>query len=108
MGSVIGVRGLPDNLFRNRAQSYANVELRHAVPLAPRWVLQGVVFSDIGTFQSFTQEGKVMAWKGAANIGAGLRLIPTFLSNTLVRIYFARLLAPERTSFVQFGITQYF
>jgi hypothetical protein len=108
IGSIAGVRGLPDNLFRNRAQSYANVELRHAVPVAPRWALQGVVFSDVGTFQRFTQEGQLTGWKGAANIGAGLRIVPTFLSNTLLRIDFARLLAPERTSFVQFGITQYF
>ena len=50
IGSVVGVRGLSDNLFRNRAQSYTNLELRHAVALAPRWALQGVVFSDFGTF----------------------------------------------------------
>jgi hypothetical protein len=108
IGSIAGVRGLQDNLFRNRAQSYANFELRHAVPLAPRWALQGVLFSDVGAFERFNEEGQPLGWKGAANIGAGLRLVPTFLSNTLLRIDYARLFAPERTSFVQFGITQYF
>ena len=107
IGSVTGVRGLSDNLFRNRAQSYANLELRHAFPFAPRRVLQGVVFSDVGAFQGFTEEGQLINWKGAANIGAGLRLVPTFLSNTLLRVDFARLV-PRCTSFVQVGITQYF
>lgn len=108
IGSITGVRGLPDNLFRNRAQFYSNVELRHAVPLAPRWSLQGVVFSDFGTFQPFADDGLVRSWKGAANIGAGLRLVPTFLANTLLRVDVAQLFTPFVTSHVQIGITQYF
>jgi hypothetical protein len=41
------------------------LELRHAIPLAPRWALQGVVCSDFGTFQSFTEDGRRHAWRGA-------------------------------------------
>ena len=48
LGSITGVRGLSDNLYRNRAQAYTNLEFRHAIPLAPRWALQGVMFSDLG------------------------------------------------------------
>ena len=51
--------GLSDNLDRNRAQAYTNVELRHAVQVAPRWAVQGVLFSDFGAFQSFTEEGAI-------------------------------------------------
>ena len=108
IGSITGIRGLPDNLFRDRAQFYSNVELRHAVPLAPRWSLQGVVFSDFGSFQPFADNGTVRSWKGAVNIGGGLRLIPTFLANTLLRVDFAQLFTPFVTSHVQIGITQYF
>jgi hypothetical protein len=69
--------------------------------------LQGVLFSDLGTFQSFTQDGNVRGWKGAASVGAGFRIVPTFLANTLLRMEFARLLAPTSNSLVQVGITQY-
>lgn len=108
IGSIAGIRGLSDNLFRNRAQAYTNLELRHAIPIAPRWAVQGVLFSDFGTFQSFTDEGKVRDWRGAVNLGGGLRIVPTFLSNTLLRVDVAQLFSPSPNSLVQFGITQYF
>ena len=108
LGSITGIRGLSDNLYRNRAQAYTNLEFRHAISLAPRWALQGVVFSDFGTFQSFTDEGRTRGWQNAINVGGGVRLIPTFLANTLLRVDFAQLLAPSPNSLVQFGITQYF
>ena len=108
IGSIAGVRGLSDNLYRNRAQVYTNLELRHAIQVAPRWAVQGVMFSDVGTFQSFTDQGNVQDWRGAVNVGAGARIIPTFLSNTLLRVDFAHLFSPSPNSLVQFGITQYF
>ncbi len=108
LGSIAGVRGLSDNLYRNRAQAYANLELRHVVPLASRWALQGVLFSDIGAFQSFTEEGNLRSWRGAVNIGGGIRIVPTFLSNTLFRIDVAQLWRPSQNTLIQFGITQYF
>jgi hypothetical protein len=108
IGSIAGVRGLSDNLYRNRAQVYTNLELRHAIQVVPRWAVQGVVFSDFGTFQSFTAQGNVLDWQGAVNVGAGARIIPTFLSNTLLRVDFAHLFSPSPNFLVQFGITQYF
>lgn len=108
LGSIAGVRGLSDNLFRNRAQAYANIELRHAIPFAARWALQGVLFSDVGAFQAFTEEGTLQNWKGAVNVGGGLRVIPTFLANTLFRIDVAQLMRPNQNTLIQFGITQYF
>ncbi len=108
LGSITGVRGLSDNLYRNRTHTYANVELRHAVKVAPRWALQGVLFSDVGAFESFTETGQLRAWQGAVNVGAGLRVIPTFLSNTLLRVDAARLFVPDQNWLVQVGITQYF
>lgn len=108
MGSIAGVRGLSDNLYRNRAQAYANLELRHAISVAPRWAMQGVLFSDFGTFQSFTEEGTIHHWQGAMNVGSGLRIIPTFLSNTLLRVDVAHLFSPTHNTLLQIGITQYF
>lgn len=108
LGSQVGLRGLSDNLFRNHAQTYANVELRHAIQLAPRWAVQVVAFSDFGAFQTFTDDGKVKSWRGAVNAGGGVRLVPTFLSNTLLRVDYARLMEPIPNTLVQVGITQYF
>ena len=108
MGSIAGVRGLSDNLYRNRAQTYMNLELRHAIQVAPRWALQGVLFSDVGAFQTFTEQGSQKDWVGTVNVGAGIRIVPTFLANTLLRVDVAHLLAPSHNSLVQVGITQYF
>jgi hypothetical protein len=108
IGSQVGVRGLQDNLYRNRAQTYANLELRHAIPLSTRVALQLVGFSDLGAFQGLDVHGRAGEWIGAANVGTGFRLIPTFLSNTMLRVDFSYLLQPSPTTFVQFGITQYF
>jgi hypothetical protein len=108
IGSIAGVRGLSDNLYRNRAQAYTNLELRHAIQVAPRWAVQGVLFSDFGTFQSFIDEGNLRDWQGAVNVGTGMRIVPTFLSNTLLRVDVAYLFSPSPNSLIQFGITQYF
>lgn len=108
IGSQVGVRGLADNLYRNRAQGYLNTELRHAVPLGPRWALQGVVFSDVALFQGMNPDGNVRGWTGAANVGGGIRVIPTWLSTTLLRVDVARLLAPTEAWLVQTAIAQYF
>lgn len=108
LGSIAGVRGLSDNLYRNRAQTYMNLELRHAIQVAPRWALQGVLFSDFGAFQPLTEEGQEKPWIGTVNVGAGIRVVPTFLANTLLRVDFAQLLSPSPNSLIQVGITQYF
>lgn len=108
IGSIAGVRGLSDNLYRNRAQAYTNLELRHAIQLAPRWALQGVLFSDVGGFQSFTEDGALQDWQAAVNVGAGVRVVPTFLANTLFRVDLAYLIEPRADTLLQFGITQYF
>ena len=108
IGSITGVRGLSDNLYRNRALAYTNMEFRHAIQVAPRWAVQGVLFSDFGAFQSFTEEGNLRDWRGAVNVGTGVRVIPTFLSNTLLRVDVAHLFSPSPNSLIQFGITQYF
>lgn len=76
--------------------------------MTPRWALQGVLFSDFGTFQSFTEAGTLDTWKGAVNVGAGFRIVPTFLSNTLLRVDAAYLFLPSGNTLVQFGLTQYF
>jgi len=108
IGSIAGVRGLSDNLYRNRAQIYTNLELRHAIAVASRWAIQGVLFSDFGTFQSFNESGALENWRGAVNVGTGIRIIPTFLSNTLLRVDVGHLFSPNQNTLVQIGITQYF
>lgn len=108
LGSLEGVRGLPDNLHRNRAQAYANVELRHAIDLGKRWYLQPVLFADGARFQSMDVRGNTREWRSALALGAGVRVLPTALIDTLLRVDLSRLLAPSQTWFVQVGIEQYF
>lgn len=107
IGSQQGVRGLPDSLYRNRAQVYANLELRQALPLGKRWYLQGVLFTDAASFEPMNARGSATSWVGAWSTGAGIRVLPTALVDTLLRIDVARLHYPFGSWLVQFGINQY-
>lgn len=107
IGSQQGVRGLPDSLYRTRAQVYANLELRQAVPLGKRWYVQGVLFSDVASFEPMNAKGYATSWIGAWSTGAGIRILPTALVDTLLRVDVARLHYPFGSWFVQFGINQY-
>jgi hypothetical protein len=107
VGSQRGVRGLEDSFYRTRAAAWANVELRHAVEIASRWYIQGVLFTDAAVFEPMDAEGHATRWEGAWSTGAGLRLLPTALVDTLLRIDGSRLHAPFGAWFVQLGITQY-
>ncbi len=108
LGSQAGVRGLPDSLYRNRSQVYANLEIRHAVEIARRWYVQGVVFTDAAVFEPMDASGKTTSEMTAWSTGAGLRLLPTALVDTLLRVDIARIHHPLTTWFAQFGINQYF
>jgi hypothetical protein len=108
LGSQEGVRGLPDTLFRNRAHAYANVELRHAIDLGKRWFLQPAAFVDVARFQSMDLRGNVREWRSALAVGGGVRVLPTALIDTLLRVDVSRLLIDQPSWFLQVGIEQYF
>lgn len=108
LGSVAGVRGLPDSLYRNRAQAYANLEVRHAIEIAKRWYVQGVAFTDAAVFEPMDPRGRPRDGVSAWSVGGGVRLLPTALVDTLLRVDVAYLLHPFTSAFVQAGINQYF
>lgn len=107
VGSVDGVRGLEDNLYRNWTQVFTNVEARHGVWLGPRWALQGVAFADAAAFERFDERGGRGPAVAALSGGLGLRLVPTWLASTVLRVDLAYLLAPDQRPFVQLGLKQY-
>jgi hypothetical protein len=107
LGSVLGVRGLPDSLYRNHVQAFANLELRHALALGKRWYLQGVAFTDVAGFLPMDASGDATSWLFGWSTGAGLRILPTALVDTLLRVDAARLHYPFGGWLVQFGINQY-
>lgn len=108
LGSQAGVRGLPDSLYRNRSQAFANLEIRHAVEIARRWYVQGVLFTDAAIFEPMDARGSATPEMTAWSTGAGLRLLPTALVDTLLRADVARIHHPLTAWFAQFGINQYF
>lgn len=108
LGSIQGVRGLEDALYRNWVQTYANVELRQSVRIAPRWALQAVLFADAAVFERLTAAGGRGQAETAFGTGLGGRIVPTWLANVVVRVDGARLVLPEPRWFVQFGLSQYF
>ena len=108
IGTLRGVRGLPDNTLHNTAQAFANLELRFASALARRWYLQGVGFVDAGSYYGMNEAGETGSIKGALSTGIGLRIIPTWLAGIVARADVGSLLVPKEDWFVTFGISQYF
>jgi hypothetical protein len=108
LGTLGGVRGLPDNLYRNAAQLYGNLELRMALTLAPRWYLQAVAFVDAGAFAPMNALGKVQHASGSLAVGAGLRLLPTAIASLVPRIDVGHNLSIDSRWFFTFGFSQYF
>ena len=108
VGSVEGVRGLEDARYFNWAQVVVNLELRQALRLYERWYLQGVLFSDFAAFDRLDAAAHRSLAMSALSVGAGLRLVPTWLSGLLLRLDGALLLRPKRLLFYQIGVRQYF
>jgi hypothetical protein len=108
LGGLRGVRGLADSFYRTQAQSFTNLELRHAWRFAERWALQGAVFGDGAVFSTMDARGRGQRTEWAASSGAGLRLIPTFLAEIVLRVDAGRLFTPEKRWFVQAALAQYF
>lgn len=108
LGSISGVRGLEDSLYRNWIQAFANVELRHSIRIAKRWALQGVVFADGAGFERMTATGDRGDVLGAFATGIGARVVPTWLAGIVLRADAARLFAPDQRWFYQLGLSQYF
>lgn len=109
LGSIDGVRGLPDSLYRDWLQGLVNLELRQALPLWwERLALQLVLFADGGAHARMNARGARGGHGYALSAGGGARLVPTFLTELLLRFDVARLMEPERSWFWQFGVSQHF
>jgi len=108
VGSLGGVRGLSDNVYRNTAHAYADVELRAALTLAPRWHVQGVAFVDGGVFAQMNVEGGTEDPRAALSTGLGLRLLPTAIATFVPRVDVGRRHLPDSAWFWTFGLSQYF
>lgn len=108
LGSFDGVRGLRDAVYHTWLQGVLNIELRHALRLAERWALQGVVFTDLAAFDRIDAHGQRSSSGAAASSGVGLRLLPTFLAEVVLRFDVGRALWPDPGYFMQWGLSQYF
>jgi hypothetical protein len=108
LGSHRGVRGLDDSTYAAWSVAFANLELRQSVRVASRWAVQGVLFADLATFEQIDVRGSRENAESALSVGAGARVVPTFLSQIVLRLDVSRVLAPEQKWFVQFGTSQYF
>jgi outer membrane protein assembly factor BamA len=108
LGSQNGVRGLEDSSYAAWSLAFANLELRQAIPVAKRWAIQGVLFADLAAFEQIDARGGRAPAESALSTGVGARVIPTFLTQIVLRLDMCRLLVPEQNWFVQFGTSQYF
>jgi hypothetical protein len=99
---------LRDALYFTWLQAVVNVELRQSLRLGRRWALQVVGFTDAALFEPMTAVGARAPAEHALSLGAGLRVVPTWLSAIVLRVDGARLVAPEGAWFVQLGLSQYF
>jgi hypothetical protein len=108
LGSVDGVRGLLDSFYFNWAQAFSNLELRKSFDLPGRWALQAVLFGDSAVFEPMNEAGDRGSVTTAMALGAGARVVPTWISNIVLRLDVARVIKPEPAWFAQIGLNQYF
>lgn len=111
LGSLEGVRGLPDAFFRNRTQAFFNLEFRQSVNVARRWALQGVVLLDTALHEPMDATGRSQPWRQAAAAGIGLRVVPLALAGFVLRLDLARPWSspePSQGWFGQLAFNQYF
>jgi len=108
LGTIRGVRGLPDNLYRDAAHAFTNVELRFATELVPRWYLQGVFFSDAAAYVRMNEVGRLTQPGVALGAGIGVRIVPTVFALVVPRLDVGSLLWPAGIPFFNFGFSQYF
>lgn len=102
------VRGAPAGIYWTSAVANFNVEIRQGLRLTSFMGMQIVAFVDSATFAPMNSSGRICADVYAFNAGAGLRVVPTFLSHVVARFDVGRLWAPERSNFFQIGFNQYF
>ncbi|MFO0735071.1 MAG: hypothetical protein U0270_04295 [Labilithrix sp.] len=108
LGTISGVRGLPDTFYRSNAQAYLNLELRQSFRIATRWAIQVVALTDAAVLRQLDAAGEPTKVIPAVSFGGGGRIIPTLLSDTLLRVDTAVLALPHRGSVIQVGLSQYF
>jgi hypothetical protein len=108
LGSVGGVRGLEDAIYHNWLEAVLNVELRQAIKFAERWALQFVVFGDGAVFDQIDSRGRRANAEWATSAGLGVRIVPTFLAEVVLRFDVSRSFWPEQAFFWQWGLSQYF
>lgn len=108
IGSQQGIRGLSDSFYRTSAATYLNSEIRYAFKIANRFYLQPIVFADVGAFEPMDVAGDRLPWVDAFSTGVGARIVPTALTNFLLRADVARIHTPDKDWLAQIGITQYF
>jgi hypothetical protein len=109
LGTADGVRGVPDNLLRNALHIYSNLELRRALKFSRRLFLQGATFVDAAIYFRQSERGTVEKAFPTFAVGAGLRLVPTFLSGVVPRIDAGGvMLFGQLEPFVRFSASQYF
>jgi hypothetical protein len=110
LDSYVNIRGVGNRVDRGTGQLVSNIEYRHAVYDGNSFAVQGVVFSDLGTwrqpggsFHDFIERENVV-WFG----GLGARLIHKKIFNAVLRFdYGFNLGNPAGNGFV-LGIGQYF
>jgi hypothetical protein len=109
LGTADGVRGLPDNLLRNAVHVYANLEIRHALKFSKRLFLQVAAFTDAAVYVRQSADGTLEKAKATVAVGAGLRLVPTFLSGVVPRVDAGGVVYQGQLEpFIRFSTSQYF
>ena len=110
LDSYVNIRGIGNRVDRGTGTIIINVEYRHTLLGKRKTAVQGVLFSDIGSWRNpggdlsdFILSGNFVLFAGG-----GFRFIHKEIYNAIIRIdYGFNLRAPEVNGFV-FGIGQYF
>ncbi|MBV6644461.1 MAG: hypothetical protein KI790_03375 [Cyclobacteriaceae bacterium] len=110
LDSYLNIRGIGNRVDRGTGTVVLNSEYRHAILDRPQVAMQGVLFSDTGTWRN--PGGDLSDFSQSENFvlfgGAGLRFIHKKIYNAILRVdYGFDLQDPGKNGFV-IGIGQYF
>jgi hypothetical protein len=108
--SHVNIRGIGNRIDRGTAQIILNSEYRHAFLERNKWGMQGLVFSDIGTWRNPGGDLKQIIDPDQFRFffGGGIRLIYNKISGAVLRIdYAVDILNKQERGFV-IGLGQYF
>lgn len=108
--SHVNLRGVGNRIDRGTAQAILNLEYRHTICSNKKWAIQGVVFSDLGSWRNpgGDLEELVDPNQFRQFVGSGLRLVYQKIYGAVLRVDYGVDVFNTKQQGLVIGLGQYF